>query len=123
LPPGLPGALSRSDRFDEYTRAALRRLQQRWERRLGRLQVAVEPVPPSDGPSWENSVPLARSFPAADGLPDRIILYRRPIEARAIDSRDLGLLILDVLVEQLSHLWRMPPEDVDPGFNQPPEWE
>jgi hypothetical protein len=120
LPPGLPGALTRSDRFDEHTRAALHRLQHRWERRLARLQVAVEPVPPSGGPSWETGVPLARSFPAADGLPDRIVLYRRPIEARAVDSRDLGLLILDVLVEQLAHLWRMAPEEVDPGFGQPP---
>ncbi|MDR1186382.1 MAG: metallopeptidase family protein [Bifidobacteriaceae bacterium] len=118
MPPGLPAALTRSDRFDEHTRAALRRLQGRWERRLARLQVAVEPVPPSEAPSWEPGVPLARAFPAADGLPDRVVLYRRPIEARAIDSRDLGLLVLDVLVEQLAHLWRMAPEEVDPGFDR-----
>ncbi|MDR1443111.1 MAG: metallopeptidase family protein [Bifidobacteriaceae bacterium] len=122
MPPGLPAALTRSDRFDEYTRAALRRLQGRWERRIARLEVAVEPVPASDVPPWEGGVPLARSFPAADGLPDRIILYRRPIEARAMDTRDLGLLILDVIVEQLGHLWRMPPEEVDPGFGDPAAW-
>jgi predicted Zn-dependent protease with MMP-like domain len=118
MPPGLPGALTRSDRFDEYTRAALRRLQLRWERRLARLEVAVEAVPPSQGPSWEPGVALGRSFPAAEGLPDRIVLYRRPIEARAVDQHDLGLLVLDVIVEQLAHLWQMPPEEVDPGFGR-----
>ncbi|MDR0594148.1 MAG: metallopeptidase family protein [Bifidobacteriaceae bacterium] len=123
LPPGLPGALSRADRFDEHVRATLARLQRNWERRLARTEVAVAPVPPSDNPSWEPGVPLARAFPAADGLPDRIVLYRRPIEARAVDSRDLGLLILDVVVEQLGHLWRMPPEEVDPGFNRPTDWD
>jgi predicted Zn-dependent protease with MMP-like domain len=122
LPPGLPAALSRAERFDEHTRAALRRLERQWRRRLARLQVAVEDVPPSEGPAWEDGVPLARSFPAADGLPDRIVLYRRPIEARAADARDLGLLVLDVIVEQLGHLWRMPPEDVDPGFARPDPW-
>jgi predicted Zn-dependent protease with MMP-like domain len=61
-------------------------------------------------------VPLARAYPAADGLPDRIVLFRRPVEARADDPRDLGLLVLDVIVEQLAHLWRMPPEEVDPGY-------
>jgi predicted Zn-dependent protease with MMP-like domain len=110
--------LTRAERFDELTRASLRRLQPRWERQLARLEVAVEEVPASAGPSWETGVPLARSFPAADGLPDRVILYRRPIEARALDTRDLGLLVLDVIVEQLGHLWRLPPEEVDPGFGR-----
>jgi predicted Zn-dependent protease with MMP-like domain len=112
----LPGALTRSQQFDEHVRAALRRLEQTWERRLARLEVAVEDVPPSDGPSWEDGVPLARSFPAADGLPDRVTLYRRPIEARAAEPRELGVLILDLVVEQLAHLWQMPPEEVDPGY-------
>jgi predicted Zn-dependent protease with MMP-like domain len=118
LPPGLPAALTRAERFDEFTRASLRRLQPRWDRRLARLQVAVEEVPPSDLPPWEDGVPLARSFPAAEGQPDRIVLYRRPIEFRAFDSRDLGLLVLDVIVEELAHLWRLPPEEVDPGFGR-----
>jgi predicted Zn-dependent protease with MMP-like domain len=91
-------------------------LEHKWERRLARLEVAVEEVPPSDSPSWEDGVPLARSFPAADGLPDRVVLYRRPVEARATDPRDLGLLVLDLMVEQLAHLWRMSPTEVDPGY-------
>jgi predicted Zn-dependent protease with MMP-like domain len=116
LPRALPASLTRSEQFDEHVRAALQRLEHRWERRLARLEVAVEEVPPSDGPSWEDGVPLARSFPAENGLPDRIVLYRRPVEARAADRRDLGLLVLDLVVEQLAHLWRTPPTEIDPGY-------
>jgi predicted Zn-dependent protease with MMP-like domain len=110
--------LTRAQQFDQHIRAALLRLEPRWARRLARLEVAVEDVPASDGPSWEDGVPLARAFPAAEGLPDRIVLYRRPVESRAADGRELGLLILDVVVEQLAHLWRLPPEEVDPGYGE-----
>jgi hypothetical protein len=118
LPPALPGALTRAQQFDQRIRAALLRLEPRWARRLARLEVAAQDVPAADGPSWEDGVPLARAFPAAEGLPDRIVLYRRPIEARATEPRELGLLILDLVVEQLAHLWRLPPEEVDPGYGE-----
>jgi predicted Zn-dependent protease with MMP-like domain len=61
-------------------------------------------------------VPLARSYPAANGLPQRIVLYRKPLEARASEPRELGVLVLDVIVEQLGQLWRMPPDAIDPGY-------
>ncbi|MDR3360826.1 MAG: hypothetical protein LBO20_09335, partial [Bifidobacteriaceae bacterium] len=61
LPPALPGALTRSARFDEHVRAALSHLEPRWSRRLARLEVAVEDVPPADG--VHDGVPLGRSFP------------------------------------------------------------
>ncbi|MDR2253473.1 MAG: metallopeptidase family protein [Bifidobacteriaceae bacterium] len=118
LPPALPGALTRSELFDDLVRASLRRLEPRWARRMARLEVAVEDVPPSDGPSWENGVPLGRSFPAADGLPDRVVIYRRPIEFRASDPYEAATLVLDVVVEQLAHLWRIPPQEVDPGYDE-----
>ncbi|MDR2114116.1 MAG: metallopeptidase family protein, partial [Bifidobacteriaceae bacterium] len=92
LPPALPGALTRSQLFDDHVRAALVRLERQWGSRLARTEVAVEEVPPSDGPFWEDGVPLGRSFPAGDGLADRVVLYRRPIEARAYDFADLALL-------------------------------
>jgi predicted Zn-dependent protease with MMP-like domain len=116
LPPALPGALTRAQIFDEYVRASLRSLEPRWERRLARLEVAVEDVPPSDGPTWERGQPLGRSFPATGGLPDRLILYRRPIESCAASPPEIGQLVLDVVVEQLAHLWRLPPHEVDPGY-------
>jgi predicted Zn-dependent protease with MMP-like domain len=110
--------MTRTDRFDELVAAALRRLEIKWGRRLSRIQVAVEDVPPSNRPSWETGIPLAMSFPAADALPQRIVIYRRPIQFRASDLNQTGLLVLNVLVEQLAHLWRIPPETIDPGYGR-----
>ena len=42
------------------------------------------------------------------------MLYRRPLEARAMDSDDLADIILDVLVHEVAHLLDVDPEVVDP---------
>jgi predicted Zn-dependent protease with MMP-like domain len=61
-------------------------------------------------------VPLGRYFPADAGLPARIVVYRRPVEARATDAADLAELVRDVVVEQVAHMLGRAPEDVDPGY-------
>lgn len=115
LAPQLPGARSRSQIFDDHVRAGLARLSQRWERQLGGIEVAVEDVPASAGAPWEDGVVLGRAFSPAHGLPPRIVLYRRPIEARA-SAEDLGVSVLDVLVEELAHLLQRDPGEIDPGY-------
>ena len=117
LAPSLPAARSRSEMFDDYVRAGLARLAQRWGRQLGAIEVAVEEVPQSDGAPWEDGVVLGRAFPATHGLPARIVLYRRPIEVRA-PAGDLGITVLDVLVEELAHLLGREPTEIDPGYRR-----
>jgi predicted Zn-dependent protease with MMP-like domain len=112
----LPGHRTRAEAFDDHVRAAIARLSRSWERQLRHIEVAVEQVPPSDGAPWETGVPLGRAFPAAEGLGARVVLYRGPIEKRA--DGDLGLLVLDVLVEELAHLLDRAPEDIDPGYGR-----
>ena len=48
--------------------------------------------------------------------PPRIVVYRRPLMARADSDDDLGELILEVVVEEFARLLGMNPEDVDPGY-------
>jgi predicted Zn-dependent protease with MMP-like domain len=112
---GLPGARSRAQRFDDQVSLALSHLNRRWERQLKRIQVAVEDVPPSEPAPWEHGVALGRTFPAGNGLPPRIVLYRRPIEERLAGPGDLPAAVYDVLVEQLAHLLGRRPEEIDPG--------
>jgi hypothetical protein len=96
---------------------AVERLERRWSAQLEGTEFAVEEVPPSQPAPWESGgVPLGRYFPADAGLPARIVVYRRPLETRAIDEADLADLIRDVLVEQVAHLLAKPPEDVDPSY-------
>jgi predicted Zn-dependent protease with MMP-like domain len=42
------------------------------------------------------------------------VVYRRPLEARALDREDLGDLVRDVVVEQVAHLLGKDPDEVDP---------
>ena len=56
---------------------------------------------------WYQGTVLARLVPAGvdpEGLPSRarIVLYRRPLEARAKDSADLADLVHEVLVDQVA---------------------
>jgi predicted Zn-dependent protease with MMP-like domain len=117
LPADVPGYRTRAQRFDELVLDAVERLEKTWARELDGTEFAVEDVPPSNPAPWEHGgVPLGRYFPADTGLAARIVVYRRPVESRALDVADLGELVRDVVVEQVAHLLGKAPEDVDPEY-------
>jgi predicted Zn-dependent protease with MMP-like domain len=117
IPANLPGHRTRAERFDDHVLDAVERLERRWARQLEGTEFAVEEVPASEPAPWEaGGIPLGRYFPADAGLPARIVVYRRPIEARAADEGDLADLVGDVLVEQVAHLLGRRPEEIDPRY-------
>jgi predicted Zn-dependent protease with MMP-like domain len=117
LPPDVPAYRTRAQRFDELVLGSVDRLEKSWSRQLEGTEFAVEDVPPSNPAPWERGgVPLGRYFPAGAGLPARIVVYRRPLETRALDGDDLADLVHDVVVEQVAHLLGRSPDDVDPGY-------
>jgi hypothetical protein len=63
----------------------------------------AQPATPSDPPG-----PKARSA--------RIVLYRRPLMARAEGEEELAELVLDVIVEQFARWLGVDPQTVDPGY-------
>lgn len=119
LPPALPGWRTRADRFDDVVLGAVERLERRgFADRITGVEFAVEEVPPSDPPAWERrGVLLSRYFPAEPrhGRPDRIVLYRRPVEDRVETRRELEEIVRGILAEEVGHLLGMDPGDVDPG--------
>lgn len=122
----LPIARTRADAFDDLVLDAVEHLERRWADQLETVEFAVEPVPPDDEPSVDgDSVALSRLElalpPDGGGLaaPDRIVLYRRPIEARARGTEDLADLVLDVLIHDVARLLGMTPEVVDPEGHGP----
>ncbi|NMR20777.1 metallopeptidase family protein [Cellulomonas fimi] len=118
LPAGLPAFRTRAQRFDDLVLEAVGRLEKRWGRELDGTEFAVEDVPPSNPAPWERGgVPLGRYFPADAGLPARVVVYRRPVETRALDEADLEDLVRDVVVEQVAHLLGRSPDEVDPGYH------
>jgi predicted Zn-dependent protease with MMP-like domain len=108
--------VSRAETFDELVLDAASRMEHRAA--LGDLEFAVEDVPPSDPAPWESSeVPLGRLFAAQGKIPARIVVYRRPVETRTTDARELAALINDVIVEQVASLLGIDPRDLDSGYD------
>jgi len=124
-PQDVPLYRSRAQRFDDLVLEAVAQLEPRWEAELSGVEFAVEEIPAADLPDDEpDPVPLARLDPGSPGAgdpqhparPARIVLYRRPLMARADDEDDLGELVLDVIVEEFARLLGVDPQAVDPGY-------
>ncbi|WP_433328838.1 metallopeptidase family protein [Spirillospora sp. CA-294931] len=119
-PPETPLSRSRAERFDDLVRDEVRRLGRRWGRELATVEFAVEDVP-EVGPGFEGPVPLGETLPGEGDEPVRIVIYRRPVEARASGERDTSRLVRDLLVEEVADLLGLSPESVDPSYDSPDE--
>ena len=119
IPQGVPAWRSRADRFDDLVLDAVEHLENQWAAQLEGVEFAVEDVPPSDPSPWEHGeVPLGRFFPSQGELPPRIVVYRRPVETRVTDRRDVAALVADIVTEQVAGLLGVSPEELDPGFGE-----
>jgi predicted Zn-dependent protease with MMP-like domain len=120
-PTEVPISRTRAERFDELVREEAHRLEQRWGRQLAGVEFAVEEVPSVDPHGLDaDVVPLGRLVPATDGRPARIVVYRRPVEARGgDDERDRARLVRDVVVEEVADLLGLSPESIDPTYDSP----
>ncbi|WP_433464451.1 metallopeptidase family protein [Spirillospora sp. CA-128828] len=122
-PPQAPVSRTRAERFGDLVDDEVRRLGARWGRELARVEFAVEQVPGVE-PWFDGPVPLGQTVappPASGdgGRPVRIVVFRRPIEARANDEAELARLIRDLLVEEVADLLGLSPESVDPSYDTP----
>lgn len=144
VPPGVPVHRTRSERFDDLVLLAVSQLEPRWEAELSGIEFGVEEIPPVLPDTGDpDPVPLARLEPGsarpgrgvpaasaplpaprdavgprrdAPSQPARIVLYRRPLLARADGEEELAELVLDVIVEQFAHWLGVDPQTVDPGY-------
>lgn len=129
-PAGSPLQRSRAERFDDLVLQAVAQLEPRWEAELAAIEFAVEEVPAAEPPETgtagddRDPVPLARldrawpdaGDPARPARPARIVLYRRPLLARADGEEELGELVLDVVIEEFARLLGLDPQQVDPDY-------
>jgi len=121
VPANVPLFRTKSEIFDDLVLDAIEGLERTYSRELAGVEFAVEDVPPDlnvyDSDVLEDGeVPLARLLPGAPGRPStpaRIVLYRRPLEFRAIDNEDLADLVHDVIIEQVANLLGIDPEELD----------
>lgn len=80
--------------------------------RLDNVEVTVEDVPPADALEDGREVVLLglyQGVPRTERLwgeamlPDRITIYRRPLELRAVDRADLADLVRETVVHEIAH--------------------
>jgi predicted Zn-dependent protease with MMP-like domain len=143
IPPDVPLHRTRGERFDDLVLQAVARLEPQWEAHLSGIEFAVEEIPPAESPVTgpHGPVPLSRLEPGtpparpggenpgpdapgtpgtadeeAGENPPRIVVYRRPLMARADGEEELGELVFDVVVEEFARILGIDPADVDPGY-------
>jgi predicted Zn-dependent protease with MMP-like domain len=125
VPPGVPLYRSRAEQFDDLVLEAVARLEPRWETELSDVEFAVQEVPDADT-IGADGVPLARivrgspdtSDPANPATGPRIVLFRRPLLARAEDEDELSELVFDVVVEEFAEILGLEPETIDPRYGE-----
>lgn len=132
LPPETPRWRSRAEAFDQAVLDAYAPIEERWRANLTHLDIAVDTVPrmhldpaallpeeiASDGP-----VPLGRLIPAGvdeRGRPTRprIVIFRRPVELRALGPAETEELLARILVQLVAVHLNMPPGEIDPRWER-----
>jgi predicted Zn-dependent protease with MMP-like domain len=119
---GVPLIRTAAQRFDETLMDVLDHLEAHGMTELDDVDFVVEDVPPVPAEQAldtdvldDAAVPLARSIPADPaGRRATIVMYRRPLEARALDDEDLEDLLHDAVIDRLAHLLGRDPEELDP---------
>lgn len=113
--------LSNLSRFERLVDDALASLPPDLLAYVQNVQIVVQDVPPADvlGRGDEVLLGLYQGVPrtarAGDPpvLPDRITLYRRPIEARASNRAELAELVREVVVHELAHYFGIDDERLE----------
>lgn len=128
MPASLPVARTRAQLFDDHVLDAFERVSERWAAELAGVEVIVEDIAPGKGveppdvvtlpdpagsPSLEE-LSLGRTEPASRKRSARLVVYRRPVEARARDPRDRGDLVYHVVVDLVAELLGLSPDEIDP---------
>ncbi|MEU3190001.1 metallopeptidase family protein [Streptomyces sp. NPDC006992] len=119
-PPQVPLAISRAEAFDDLVRDSVTRLERHWPQLAG-VEFAVQEVPRSDNGEVrdeDDAVPLGRVAEGSGEHPDRVIVFRRPVEIRSRSRDERALLVHEVVVEQVAELLGLEPESVDPRYGQ-----
>jgi predicted Zn-dependent protease with MMP-like domain len=120
----VPLSRTRGEQFDELVMDAVDELEEHWGPDVAALEFAVEEVPPPFTPQADEAsdivldrgVPLGRLF--REGLDDIrepvVVIYRRPVEARADDPEDRADLVFMVVVDLAAEFLGRDADEIDP---------
>jgi predicted Zn-dependent protease with MMP-like domain len=100
-----------SARFERLVDDAIASLPSQLLHYLDDVEVSVEPIPPRDPLGAGDQLLLGRyqGGPTPEhgrgsaAVPDRLTLYRRPLEARARNKQELAELVRETVVHEIAH--------------------
>jgi predicted Zn-dependent protease with MMP-like domain len=102
-------------RFEEHVRRALDSLPPELRRALENVEIPVEDEHPDDPDLFGlyEGVPLPERGDWAGSLPDRISIYRLPLEAEFPDPTELEREIRITVLHELAHLFGLDEDRLD----------
>jgi predicted Zn-dependent protease with MMP-like domain len=114
---------TQSEAFDDLVMDAVEEIEDHWAAEVAGLEFAVEEVPPPEANTdfdpdvvTDRGVALGRLY--REGLPEIeqpvIVVYRRPIEARALDQEDRADLVFMVIVDLTAQFLGRDVDEIDP---------
>jgi hypothetical protein len=109
-----PHPASKADFFSEAVQDAVDRVGLKCPEVLVGITFGIEDVPHFDMAWSQDEVPLAAALEATATKPGQVVIYRRPLEHRAMSRRGLRILVYRTIVEQLSALTGRSVEEIDP---------
>jgi hypothetical protein len=109
-----PHPASKADFFSEAVHDAVDRIGLQCPDVLVGITFGIEDVPHFDVVWSEDQVPLAAAVEATPNQPGQVVIYRRPLEHRAVSRRGLRILVYRTIVEQLAALTGRSVEEIDP---------
>ena len=124
-PRAIPRNRTRGEQFDELVLDAVEELEAHWSAELEGVEFAVEDVPTfltQDVVEFDPDVVVDRGVPlgrllrtGTPGAPSpTIVVYRRPVEARARGIEDRGDLIFMIVAELVAELLGRDVDEIDP---------
>ncbi|MEJ5997399.1 metallopeptidase family protein [Corynebacterium sp. H130] len=131
LPHATPRFRSRAELFDAAVLEAYAPIANSYPEELANLDIAVDTVPRmrlgvdyslmTDEIVADGTVPLGRVIPAGidrRGKPTRprIVIFRKPIEARCINKEERSEILSTVLTTLVANHLGIDPTDIDPDF-------
>lgn len=109
-----PRPTNKADFFNDAVHGAVERIAQQCPDALVGITFGIEDVPFFE-PAWSaDQVPLAAALEASPDRLGQVVVYRRPLEHRAVSRRGLRILVYRTIVEQLSALTGRSVTEIDP---------
>ena len=121
-PREVPIGRSRAAQFDDLVLDAVEDLERNWASELAGIEFAIEDVPPPGRVDFDPETVTDRGIALGhlyrNGLgpvtKPVVVVYRRPVEARAADLLDRGDIVFNVITELVAELLGKDVDDLDP---------